>query len=179
MSYTVYIEFTKPEGKILPLFSWVIRLVQGTKYSHVRLRWFNTVGKELIYEASGTSVKLTGDRAAKNLKSKVLKRYSLDLTRDEYRRLISLLEFSGVDYGIWQAVGIGLSNMFGLRENLLSRGRDKQVCSELVEVFLRRVKDWGIRMSADMAGPKEIDKWLEKLCKRRPKEITLELDLTS
>ena len=59
---TIYIEFTKPK-KILPIYSWLIRAIEGTEYSHVRIRWKSSSGVELVYEAGGRSVRLIGSEA--------------------------------------------------------------------------------------------------------------------
>ena len=62
MDKLVFIEFTRPKSWLNPL-SWLIRLVECTPYSHVRLSWINSVGVPVVYEASGTSVKFLGPLA--------------------------------------------------------------------------------------------------------------------
>ena len=168
----VIVQFTKPKGKFLPIFSWVIRVVQGTKYSHVRLKWKSVSGAEIIYEASGTSIKVVGKYAQNKYSVDIIKSYKIYLTKEEYKKLIKLLDYASVDYGIKQAFGIGIAKMLGMKKNPFSDGtKDSQVCSELLALFLKSVKDWAHGLDKDMAGPLEIDKELEKLCKLYPDEI--------
>ena len=159
----VYIEFTKPKGKILPLFSWAIRAFQKTPYSHVRLRWVSKSGVEIIYEASGTKVKIIGEEAQDQFKVHVIKRYRVDLSKEEYRELIRLFKYSSVDYGALQAVGIGISIWLRLSRNILST--KGQVCSELMTIFMEKVKNWPINLNKNLAGPLEVDVALEKIMK--------------
>ena len=162
----VFIEFTKPVERILPVYSWLIRMIEGTEYSHVRIRWQNSIGINLIYEASGSSVKLIGDYATNKHPVEVVHSYKFSLNKEEYRKLISLFRFAGVDYGIKQVFGIALARLFKLKKNPLSQGRRSQVCSELVAMFL--VEVLGIIylphiINLDLVGPKQIQQLLEKM----------------
>lgn len=162
----IFIDFTKPDKhKKFPIFSWLIRLWQRTPYSHVRIRWINSAKQELIFEASGTKVKLIGEVAAKDIHNIVVKSYEVEASKAEYRNLIKLFKYSSVEYGMAQIVGIGLANWLGLKKNPLSQGRKSQVCSELLGLFMVNVKRWQVPINLDIAGPKEIDQALEKLIK--------------
>ena len=170
----VNIEFTNPKDKFFPVFSWVIRAFQRTKYSHVRLHWKSSSGIDIVYEASGSEVKVIGEYAAKDNKVNVVKRYKVKVTNEEYRNLIRLFRFSSVKYGKLQVLGIGLAHIFGLKKNPFAQGRGSQVCSELVGLFLEQVKSWDHGLDLDIAGPLEIDKALQKLCKMYRDDIFLD-----
>jgi len=158
----LYIDFTTPEKA--NIFSSLIKYFQKTKYSHIRLRWTNSTGREVIYEASGTEIKFLGTIAQKQRSNKILKTYKIELNRDEYRSLIDVcMELAGIKYGKNQVVGILLVNLFNLKTNPFSDGRKSQVCSELVARILEKVKNYHIAYDLDIAGPREIDLTLEEL----------------
>ena len=155
----LFIEFTRPGG--LALLSWLIRAIQKVPYSHTRLRWVNSQGVNIIYEASGATVKFVGPIAQKESNSIVIEAITIELDQEQKKKLIRLcVEYAGVKYGVAQLIGIGIARMFRMKRNPLSKGSKEQVCSELVgrimvEVCgLEKPGDW------DLAGPKEINKWL-------------------
>lgn len=157
----VNIEFTRPKGRLLPLFSWLIRALECTKYSHVRLSWTNSTGVPVVYEASGTSLKFIGPLAANRVE--VIKTYPVYVDRDGYRRLIKLcMTYAGLDYGVKQLLGILFVKLFKLKKNPLSQGRKSQVCSEIVGRFLEEAMGWKTGLDLDTAGPKDIQTFLER-----------------
>lgn len=155
----VYVDFTRPDKPFQPL-SWVIRKFQRTEYSHVRIRWTNTVGQQLIFEASGRKIKLIGEKALYLYPTKIVKNYKIELTKHEYRQLIKLFKYSSLDYGIIQLLGIPLVYVFNLKKNPFAKGKKSQVCSELIGIFFKEVKDWDFGLDLDTAGPKQIEKAL-------------------
>lgn len=168
--YRVYVDFTSPKGKWFPIFSWLVRLFEWTRYSHVRIRWVNSVGKELIYEASGSSVKMIGSYAVQQnpILVNVHHTYEFELDREQYRKLISLLDYAYVHYGAWQIVGIAAAKLFGLKKNPFPNGKRTMICSELVAHFLNNVV--GIEIPSeefDLIGPRRIKEILDKRCKKQ------------
>lgn len=162
----VYIEFTRPKGHRFPIYSWLIRAVEQTPYSHVRIRWKNSIGIELVYEASGRSVKLIGEYAQDKFPVETIHSYGFELTKEQYRKLIGLFRYSSVDYGILQALGIGVAKLFRLKHNPFSQGRRSQVCSELVALFLIEVLGIDFLpevLNLDLAGPKDLHKFISKI----------------
>lgn len=156
------IEFTRSSKKFAP-FSWLIRLVQGVPYSHVRLRWISGSGEELIYEAGGFSVRLIGKLAQPLHPVLILESFEIEVSDSEYKNLIKLFRFAGVSYSIKQIVGIAIAIAFKLKRNILTQGRLGQVCSELVGLALKEVKQWNVNYNLDVAGPKEIYEFLTSL----------------
>jgi len=173
MDKLIHIEFTKPDpAKIkFPIVSWLIRLFQRSKYSHVRLRWQSTSGVEIIYEASGSEVKVIGELSQQDHPIEVVKSYTVKVSRDQYRALIRLFRYAGVKYGYLQILGIALVTIFKLAKNPFSDGRKSQVCSELVGLFITEVKKWDLPLDLDIAGPKEIDQQFAKLKIKHPTEF--------
>lgn len=165
MQYQVDVEFTRPKRKFLPLFSWLVRLVERTPYSHVRITWTSSSGEPLIYEASGASVRLIGRYASKSHEVEVLESYTFNLDATQYKRLIGLFRFAGVRYGTLQIIGIALARWLKLSKNPLSKGSKQQVCSELVAYFLSDVLGLPMREADyDLVGPRAIKEKLDELC---------------
>ncbi len=166
----LYIEFTRPHKDYVrvPLISWLIRTIEGTPYSHVRLVWENSTGKKLVYEADGTDVKFIGTISQEIRKVEVLDSFEIDLTDKEYRALIDLcIKYAGVSYGTLQVLGIGLSYLPFVNKNPFADGEKSQVCSELTARILKDVKGIGIKDDFDTAGPRAINKALTELTNTR------------
>ena len=156
------IEFTEPKNHPLPIFSWAIKAIQKTKYSHVRFKWQNSFGRALVYEASGSSVKFRGDISLKASPVIVHKTFRLELTDEEFSRFSDQCGmFADVKYSVRQAAGIAVAQALGLKKNPFSRGASAQICSELTARILLHVKNWHLVSSEiDMAGPLEVEKAL-------------------
>lgn len=158
----IEIQFTVPLETKLPL-SRLIRWVEGTDYSHVRLCWTNSVGIEIVYEASGSSVKFKGPLAQQSHPVHVIRSYKLEISKEQYKKLVVLcMKNAGVDYGIMQLIGIGVARLFGLKHNPFSRGQKRQVCSEVVGRFLQEVMGIGKSLDLDTVSPKDIEDVLIK-----------------
>lgn len=159
----VFVEFTRPLYKTLPLFSYIIRAVERTPYSHVRLRWVNSVGVPVVYESTAASCRFLGPEAQQQFQAEALKRYILELNREQYRELVKVcMEKAGTDYGYLQLIGILIARVFRLKSNPLSHGRDKQVCSELVAEIIKRVLKLDTGKDLDIIGPRDIDRFLQE-----------------
>ena len=160
----LYIDFTVPAKSKFPIFSWIIRVWQRVPYSHVRLRWENRYGQNVVLEARGTSVRFSGPIAQAQKPAKIIKTYTTEISKLEYVGLEKLgMEYTGVKYGIKQILGIAIANIFGLQKNPFADGQYSQVCSELVGRYFEEVLNIPIGRSLDMAGPREIDAFLQKL----------------
>jgi len=135
----LYIEFTKPASGFQPL-ACAIAAVEGTKFSHVRLRWKNSAGVEVVYEASGTQVKFIGEIAQANSPVRVCDSFYIDLDVESYRRLIyQCMRFAGVSYGFLQLVGLLFMRVFKLKKNPYPNGFKGLICTELVARVLSYV----------------------------------------
>lgn len=158
----IIIEFTRPKNSLFPWFSYIIRAIEGTDYSHVRLKWKNSSGLDLVYEAAGTGINFKGPIADKD-SVYVIDKFDVYVDSKGYRRLINLcVENAGLDYGVKQLLGICLVRLFKLKQNPFSDGRKSQVCSEVVGRFLEEVMGWNTGLDLDIAGVKDIKQFLEK-----------------
>lgn len=163
MSRTVYIEFTRSTKKFAP-FSWLIMAVQRTPYSHVRLRWTNTTGRNVIYEASGSHVRFIGTLAQKSLKTKTVDTFTFEVDKEQYRKLVDIcMYYADVKYSLSQVIKIGLLSFGICKRSLTNDGEYAQVCSELVARVVKSVLGLKLNLDPDTAGPKELHEELKRI----------------
>lgn len=171
--HRIFVEFTRPAKGFKPI-SWLIRVFQGTKYSHVRIRWITRgTNSEICYEAGGGSIRFMGQVALSSSPAKIMKRYAIELTNPEYKELLKYcLKYAGINYGKIQIIGMAFSYLFRNRKNKLADGKKTMVCSELVYYLLKEVLKYDIDFRPEVDGPKELDKQLEKLDNKLIQSIT-------
>lgn len=158
--------FSKPKGKFLPVFSWLIRLVEWTKYSHVYVSWETSYGVTVVYEASGTTVKFM-NAALHAKQAETIDSFKLEISDQAKYNLIKFcLENVGRPYGAKQIVGIAyvkLARLFRCNvKNPFKDGHYTQVCSELVGYVLRDVLGKDLDLDLEAAGPRDIYEYLNK-----------------
>lgn len=157
---TVYIDFTRSR-KPLPLFSWAIQLFEQAPYSHVRLHWRSSWFDWTTFEASGSEVKLIGSVGLANHPVTVVHRYELELNPDQYKKMIQMLRYAGVKYGVKQVIGMALQRVFGLKKNPFGDRYYSMVCSELIAYFFSEVLFLNPGWDTDAIGPRKIKEWLD------------------
>jgi hypothetical protein len=159
--YTLKIQFTRP-SKGITIISKLIRIVMGTKYSHVLARWDGAKGRvDVVWEAAGSGIRFLGPIAHEN-KYNVVKQYNIELSKLEYHRLIEYThKYAHVKYGCVQLIGMLIARIFRMNRNLLSSGEAAQVCSEAVGGLLRYVKGWDVNINLDVYGPDKLEYYLQ------------------
>jgi len=160
--YTLKIQFTTPQKGPL-LLSALIRLVLGTKYSHVLARWTGARGKvDVVWESAGSGIRFLGPIAHEG-KYKIVREYTIELTRPEYNKLIEYTHrYAHVKYGTAQLFGMLIAKTFRLNRNPISSGEEAQVCSEAVGGLLQYVKGWTLDVNLDVHGPDKLETWIQK-----------------
>jgi len=161
----LYIGFSKPRNHRFPIFSWAIRAFERTRYSHGYIRWYSKgANAEICYEASGNELKFVCKKVF-DRRINPIHEYELEITKEQYRKLLNFcMTNAGVDYGVKQVFGILLVRLFGLKKNPFSDGRASWVCSEVAGTILQEIYGINLGLDLDVAGPKAIDKYLER-CK--------------
>lgn len=132
----IYIGFSRPINKFLPVYSWAIRLLEGTKFSHVYVRHSTKYDIDLIYQASGTQVNFeSGELFFK--KAETVREFRFDVSDQAFDNYMSFaLKNAGKPYGILQVFGIAICSLLGLNKNPFPSGSSNYVCSELVAEIL-------------------------------------------
>ena len=164
----VYVGFSKPKMKF-PIYSWLIRALEHTEFSHVYV-WHDTkYNLPIIYQASGVAVNFMSGPIFKE-KNEVVKEFCFQVTDVAFQKYMQYaLENVGRDYSLKQAFGILVKKLFRLKQNPFSNGRSDYICSELVAVILDELMSFKLpTYFFDYATPKDI----YLLCQRIEKERT-------
>ena len=159
--------FSRPSGWFKP-FSWAIRLVERTRYSHVYIRSHSKgLDVDLIYQASGAQVNFMGLALFRG-QAKVISEFEAEISDEKYRQFMRwAIINAGAKYSFKQPLGILLVKMFNLSSNPFDNGRYSWVCSELVGFVLSSFLAVEVKESLDTIGPKGI----YKLCEKHLKQI--------
>lgn len=161
----ISIGFSKPVNRFFPIVSYLIRLIEGTEYSHVYLKWYSEKYKTfLVYQASSSFVNFMG---TKNFfhHNREIKEYRLQVTDDEFDEFMRwAIVNSGTGYGVMQLVGLAyvkIMKKVGLKvSNPFRNGTKRQVCVELVGYFLKNILGTRISDDLDSMGLREIESFV-------------------
>lgn len=135
----IYVGFSKPIHKILPVYSWAIRLLEGTRFSHVYIRHETKYKIDLIYQASGTQVNFeSGELFFK--KAEAIREFQFEVSDEAFDKYMEFaIRNAGKPYGILQVFGILFVSLFSLEKNPFPSGSANYVCSELVGEILYEI----------------------------------------
>ena len=163
----IKIGFSKSNKKF-PIMSWLIRLFQGTEFSHVYLRRDSDSTGEYVYQASGSMVNYMGiDTFFKY--HRVVEEFEIEIPKEVWKKVLKniLIKYAGRPYGKKQIPAIALAQ-FGIRADSLQDGEYAFICSEIVAEILHEAnvvkkEEWD--KSVDLVTPKDIYNKLEELFK--------------
>lgn len=160
----IWVGFSKPKNRAFPIYSWLIRAIEGTPFSHVYV-WHDTkYNIPIIYQASGHAVNFMSGPLFKE-KNEVVHEFPFaisELAFDGYMKFA--LANVGRPYSFWQALGIWAMRLFDLRKNPFSNGRADYICSELVAVILDELMNFKLEGGYfDRATPKDIFELCERV----------------
>ena len=154
----LYIGFSKSTKK-LPIFSWLIRLIESTPYSHTYVK-LELHGKSYIFEAVGNDCRLILESEWEK-KAQVVEEVALPVTVDILAKTEKFIAVNtGKPYGILQLIGVILGKWLNLKYNITSRGRSALICSELVGRFLEEVMGFKLEKEPDLLTPLDIYEFL-------------------
>lgn len=159
----IVVGFSRPKAW-WKLGSAIIRLVDGTPYSHVYISWQSEgMQRELVYQASGhggvnfcSSKRFLADNVT-------LQAFMINEFPDEKRIVMQrCIDSAGDDYGYLQLIGIGLVRILNV---LKFRTRNPfphgQVCSECVSRILHDAFKLNFAVPFDLISPHDVSKALE------------------
>lgn len=153
----IIIGFSRPRGFFKP-FSWGIRLIERTAYSHVFIKMHSeSLDVDLIYQASGTQVNFMGMEHFKN-HAKILDEFEIDIDEDTYKKFMRWAVINaGAGYSLKQIFGILLIKIFRLKSNPFANGQCSWVCSELAGFVLKSFTKAALELSEiETMGPRKI-----------------------
>jgi hypothetical protein len=150
------IGFSKPKGKFLPIFSWLIRWYEGIPYSHVYIRWQTSVGPSICYHAAHTSLHFLSDKQF-DQDIHTVEKFDFDISDEQYMRLLKYcLETCGNSYALFEVFGVAIADIFKLSKNPVSRGEKEQYCAELVLRSIGEMNQEKLTYDADIIKLKQV-----------------------
>lgn len=148
------VAFSKP--KEFKIGSAVIRLAEGTNFSHVSLRWYSaSIDCDLVYQASHGMVHFVSG-ARFDQENETVAEYSVEVTDEQFTAITKkCVELAGVKYGTLQIIGMALERVSGIK-NPFRDGDKTFVCSELVGEVLKQIMN--IDLDLEYAGPGRLER---------------------
>lgn len=138
----IIVGFSTP--KKFNLFSWLIRTVGKSPFSHAYIRYYDTYTKTwIIYQASGRLVNMiTADNF--NKVEKICAEFEIPVSTETRKKTIEWAQKKlGTPYGVMNIVGIGcviVARFFGKKiRNPFADGEKTMVCSELVDYVMEDI----------------------------------------
>ena len=170
---TVTIGFSKSSSKFAP-FSWIIKLVQGTPYSHAYLKIHrDDINRDVYYQASHDLVNFMSSTQFNNEET-IIKEIDFEFTDSDKIKLSQFMyDQLGKPYAVSEILGllcVVLCAKIGIKiQNPVQDGTSQFYCSELVSYFLSQCD--GITLPKDLADmtPKDLYEFVQTL----PKSLKL------
>lgn len=154
---TLTIGFSRSSGK-LAIFSWLIMLVQWTRYSHVYFK-LTEMGVDLVLQASSTQVNMVTDAYFLS-KETVYQEFTLSLTEQTYEKvLLALLADLGEPYSLLQILNSFIYLL--CKKAPLDKYISGWDCSKLVAMTLKDELGFKIDEDLDVITPKDMYKIME------------------
>lgn len=151
----IYIEFTTPRSK-WALYSRIIRWVQKTSYSHVRLRFYYKKDA-YVFEAIKGKVIFRHLKFDDLTNVQIVHKFKIHTTEEQAKQIyFECFQMQGIKYSFLQALGIGIANLLNLKQNPFPNNETAQICSETVYRVLKNTCNIDIVLDAERIGPKEL-----------------------
>ncbi len=154
----IIVGFSRPSGWFEP-FSWLIRLVTWSSYSHAYIKYYNPYADRWeIFQASGLKVNFIGN-AMFNSEEIICGEFQIPISDATKLSTVQYaIDKVGSPYGIGQVVGFGwvlLMRLFGKNVKNPLHSASSFVCSELVGDILEEI---GVANGIDPStmSPKDI-----------------------
>jgi uncharacterized protein YycO len=149
----ITIGFSKSRKKF-PIGSWLIRLYQGTPYSHVYLKFYSeSLNRTLVYEAVGSGVRFIGSKQWESHAEEV-KSYTINISKESKVKLLQFcVDNAGADYAYSQNLGIIVADIFNMKKNPFTKGLQ---CSETLGEILS-LEGYKLHKDANLLTPLDID----------------------
>ncbi len=147
--------------KFFSPFSKLIRVWDGTKYSHVYFQFETTKNHiNMIYQASSTMLNYMCKEVFVTHNA-IVDEFELEIKDEHYDAIMfDCMKSAGLEYSIAQIFGLVLSNILNLKKNPFS-DKKRYICSEWVSGELQLL-GYRFNKSLDLITPKDIYKVLKE-----------------
>lgn len=115
-----------------PIFSWLVKLFQGTDYSHFAIKYGDWVLDSTISGTVWTSL------SEFRKKYKLVKKWKFEIIRGKQNNVFEWsAKYSAKPYSLLQNLGVGLKWIGLLKTNPFGNNESHLNCSELVALWVR------------------------------------------
>jgi len=155
----ITVGFSRPKGKIFPVFSWAIRAYQGwTDYSHTYVKFTSSsLGRDIVYQASGLQVNFIGSKLFYD-HVHVIDEFEFEVTDEAYKKVMQFcIDNAGKPYSMRDIFAILL------KIDKLLDGNKKFICSELVAHILQDCINISCEKAPGLVTPKDLYSLLKSL----------------
>lgn len=158
--------------KRFSLFSWAIRAVEQTKYSHVYIKfWSESMQRWLIYQASHMAVNFMGEQRFLN-EEIIIEEFVINVTPEQKAKILQYcVDTVGTPYGVSQIFGMAYARVLARlgynMYNPFSDGSKTMVCSELAGHILMVMGEEVDPFELEIQGPKWIHEKVVELVKKQ------------
>ena len=166
----IIVGFSRPAKWFVP-FSWLIRLVDGTPYSHVYIRFYSDAYERwLVYQASGTRVNFI-EWSRFEGQEIILDEFVIPVSTETKTDVIRFaIDNVGAPYGVLEVFGLAwvrFMMVFGKRvRNPFKDGESSFVCCELVSLILNEYDSQWRKLDTEGIFPSDVYKNLSSIRSR-------------
>ena len=142
-------------------FSKLIRIWDGTPYSHVYFQFETTKNKvNMIYQSSSTMLNYMCKEVFLT-KNAIVSEFELEIEDYQYDLImLHCMKSAGLEYSVAQIIGMVIADLFNLKTNPFADEK-KYVCSEWVAEQLQIV-GYRFKKPLELVTPKDIHEILSK-----------------
>lgn len=163
------IGFSNPRNVRFPVYSWLIKKVYNTDFSHVYIRFYaSKYDRWLVYESVGKGSRLLNYSTWMKTAT-TYKEFEIEVTESQKNQIVkAFIDDLGTKYGMLQAVGLGIKALalrwFGIKMNNPFPQKDHEICAEPVARMLLILR--GFEVESEEVTPLDIYNYLQGLNKQ-------------
>lgn len=158
----VYVGFSYHKGSLL---SNIIKMMEGSEYSHVYLRVESKYGP-YVYQASGLQVNFTNWDIFSS-SNKVVEEYEFQIDGTQKDRLLRFfIKYAGKKYSLkslFQIASMMICGRLGFKINFKGDNDETFICSELGALFCEKILNIKINEDEDFISPKSLHQYVSKV----------------
>jgi hypothetical protein len=150
------------------VFPWLIKYIEGTKFSHTYIRIKSqSLDRDLIYQASGLKVNFDNKQNFENV-NEIIEEYEVYITDETYRKVLQYaIDNLGSPYSLKQCCGIAwirFLKLFGISSrNPIRDGKRGEICTELVAGIIEDCLGVDIAEDLDSVGLRELHYYVAEI----------------
>lgn len=154
---SIIIGFSKPKAWFEP-FSWLIRLVTWSPFSHAYIKYFNPYAQKwIVFQASGLKLNFVEKSRFENIEN-IYSEFEIPISESAKLNTVQFaIDSIGESYGFLQVVGFGfvlIMKVFGKKVKNPFYTTSSFFCSELVSQILNEIN--GSDLDVSSMSPKDL-----------------------